>query len=163
MTVLELISKEKHRNLFHSIFLVLILVFLRQILHRLECINLPCGSKEYKSLFKTTVCNFQREYPLFIKTKVKFPLWIILQSSEKHSSTENYHHNIKWWLSKTLSQTSFVLKGWRMKKTRGTKTVKGENRIWQERKAKKESLLVGGNEFSCQRISPSQSTLHIIM
>lgn len=47
-----------------------------------------------------------------------------------------------------------------------TKGAKGENGIWHESKEKEgESLLVGGNEFSCQGIPPPppRSTLHIIM
>lgn len=31
------------------------------------------------------------------------------------------------------------------------------------KKEETESLLLGGSVFACQRISPSQSTLHIIM
>lgn len=44
----------------------------------------------------------------------------------------------------------------RERELRGEQDLAGE-------KGETESLLVGGNEFSCQRISPSQSTLHIIM
>lgn len=55
-------------------------------------------------------------YKRFKGSKVKLSLWIILQDSKRHLSTENYHSNIKWWLSKTFSQTSFVSWGWLMKK-----------------------------------------------
>lgn len=65
-----------------------------------------------------------------------------------------------------------------IKESKGEETMdkgsKGENGIWHESKEKEgESLLVGGNEFSCQGIfffftlslslSLSRSTLHIIM
>lgn len=47
-------------------------------------------------------------------------------------------------------------KQWDKERGRGERDLAGEE-------GEKESLLVGGNEFSCQRVSPSQSTLHIIM
>lgn len=47
-------------------------------------------------------------------------------------------------------------KQWDKESERGEQDLAGE-------KGEKESLLVGGIEYSCQRIPPSQSTLHIIM
>lgn len=115
--------------------------------------------------------NLSRQtFPLFIET-LKPP-------SKKKSVAEIYIiHTVV--VSKTFSLTSLVFPCFHWWKNNGTEREnEGESGGKSEkgggvgggtgsgRKGKKgetESLLVGGNEFSCQRISPPQSTLYIIM
>lgn len=126
----------------------------KNILSQLNHMRMVNSMTDLSNWSTTCVCFFWTSPP-FYQARAVF-------SREKHLSCQSHRYNINFF--KMFGQTSLISWGLHdKKKKQWTKGVKGENGIWHKSKEKRESLLVGGDEFSCQGIFPSQSTLHIIM